>query len=155
MTSSRYATGRVCQVVAGDSVRCTKMASMHEKTVAQVSVVAHAKWSLTQVLLYHIIEILFSCRNMFCLNYFSWEIIHVICVHTYLSIGGKGIASTSASTLYVLNSLNTLRPRSNGRHFAQDIFKCISCMKIFEFRLKFLWSLFLRVQLTILQHWLR
>ena len=26
--------------------------SVHEKTVAQVSVVAHAKWSLTQVLLY-------------------------------------------------------------------------------------------------------
>ena len=28
-------------------------------------------------------------------------------------------------------------------------------MKIFEFRLKFHWSLFLRVQLTIRQHWLR
>ena len=28
------------------------MASVHEKTVAQGSVVAHAKWSLTQVLLY-------------------------------------------------------------------------------------------------------
>ena len=52
MTSSRYATGRVCQVVAGDSVKCTKMASVHEKTVTQVSVVAYAKWSLTQVLLY-------------------------------------------------------------------------------------------------------
>ena len=54
MTSSRYATGCVCQVVAGDSVKCTKMASVHEKTVAQGSVVAHAKWSLTQVLLYSI-----------------------------------------------------------------------------------------------------
>ena len=52
MTSSRYATGRVCQVVAGDSVKYTKMASVHEKTVAQGSVVAHAKWSLTQFLLY-------------------------------------------------------------------------------------------------------
>ena len=52
MTSSRYATGRVCQVVADDSVKCTKMASVHEKMVAQVSVVANAKWSLTQVLLY-------------------------------------------------------------------------------------------------------
>ena len=30
-----------------------------------------------------------------------------------------------------------------------------SWMKIFEFRLKFHWSLFLRVQLTILQHWFR
>ena len=53
MTSSRYATGRVCQVVPGDSVKCTKMASVHEKTVAQGSVVVHAKWSLTQVLLYN------------------------------------------------------------------------------------------------------
>ena len=51
MTSSKYATSHVCQVVAGDSVKCTKMASMHEKTVAQGSVVAHAKWLLTQVLL--------------------------------------------------------------------------------------------------------
>ena len=54
MTSSRYATGRICQVVAGDSVKCTKMASVHEKTVARGSVVAHAKWSLTQVLLYNL-----------------------------------------------------------------------------------------------------
>ena len=50
---------------------------------------------------------------------------------------------------------NTLRPRQNGRHFADDILKCIFCMKMYEFRLKFHWSLFLRVQLTILQHWLR
>ena len=31
----------------------------------------------------------------------------------------------------------------------------ISWMKIFEFRLKFHWSLFLKVQLTIFQHWFR
>ena len=31
MSSSRYVTGRVCQVVAGDTVKCTKMASVHEK----------------------------------------------------------------------------------------------------------------------------
>ena len=30
-----------------------------------------------------------------------------------------------------------------------------SWMKIFEFRLKFYWSLFLRVELTIFQHWFR
>ena len=63
MTSSRYATGRVCQVVAGESVKCTKMASVHEKTVAQGSVVAHAKWSQTQVLLYFQIIRLFSVFN--------------------------------------------------------------------------------------------
>ena len=31
----------------------------------------------------------------------------------------------------------------------------ISWMKMFEFRLKFHWSLFLKVQLTIFQHWFR
>ena len=51
--------------------------------------------------------------------------------------------------------LNTLRPRRDGRHFADDILKCIFIMKMFEFRLKFHWSLFLRVQLTIFQHWFR
>ena len=50
---------------------------------------------------------------------------------------------------------NTLRPRQNGRHFADDIFKCIFLYEMYEFRLKFHWSLFLRVQLTIFQHWFR
>ena len=35
------------------------------------------------------------------------------------------------------------------------IFKRISSMKMFQFRLTFHWSLFLRVQLTIFQHWFR
>ena len=33
--------------------------------------------------------------------------------------------------------VNTLRPIQNGRRFADDIFKRIFLMKIFEFRLKF------------------
>ena len=45
--------------------------------------------------------------------------------------------------------VNTLRPRQNGRHLPDDIFKCIFWMKMFQFRLRFPWSLFLRVQLTI------
>ena len=51
--------------------------------------------------------------------------------------------------------LNTLRPRQNGCHFADDIFKCIFMNKMFEFWLKCHWSLFLRVQLTIFHHWFR
>ena len=47
---------------------------------------------------------------------------------------------------------NTLRPRPNGRHFPGNIFKC---MKTYEFRLRFHWSLFRRVQLTMSQHWFR
>ena len=53
-------------------------------------------------------------------------------------------------------NFNTLRPRQNGRHFADDMFKSISLNEnVCEFRLKFLWSLFLRVQLTIIQHCFR
>ena len=51
--------------------------------------------------------------------------------------------------------INTLRPRQNERHFADDISSAFSWMKMFEFRLKFHLSLFLRVQLTIIHHWFR
>ena len=54
--------------------------------------------------------------------------------------------------------LNTLKLRQDGRHlpFSQTTFSnAFSWMKIFEFRLKFHWSLFLMVQLTIFQHWFR
>ena len=50
---------------------------------------------------------------------------------------------------------NTLRPRPNDRYFADDIFKCIFLNENVEFRLKFHWSAFLRVQLTTCHHWLR
>ena len=37
-----------------------------------------------------------------------------------------------------LTYFNTLRPRQNGRHFTDDVFKCISWMKMYEiFSLKF------------------
>ena len=51
--------------------------------------------------------------------------------------------------------LNTLRPRQNGRRFADDLSNAFSWMKMLEFRLSFHWSLFLSVQLTIIQHWFR
>ena len=51
--------------------------------------------------------------------------------------------------------INTLGPRPNGRHFTDDISKCISWMKMFEFWLKIYWSLFLGVQTILLQHWFR
>ena len=38
--------------------------------------------------------------------------------------------------------------------FPDDIFKCIFLMTEYGFRIKFHWSLLLRVQLTISQHWL-
>ena len=64
-----------------------------------------------------------------------------------------------------LQWVNTLRPRQIGRHSADHIpssldsgsgsSSAFSWIKIFEFRLKFHWSLFLRVQLTIIQHCFR
>ena len=57
---------------------------------------------------------------------------------------------TPSNVAQHLRSLNSLRPRQND-----DIFTCISWMKMYQLRLQFLWSLFLRVQLTIFQHWIR
>ena len=51
--------------------------------------------------------------------------------------------------------LNTLRPSQNGRHFADDIFKCIFLNWSIWILIKFHWSLFLRVQLIICHHWFR
>ena len=49
----------------------------------------------------------------------------------------------------------TLSPRQGGRHFADDIFKCIflneNVWNAIEISLKFV----LRAQLTIFQHWFR
>ena len=52
------------------------------------------------------------------------------------------------------------RPFYLGRDKMAAIFQttlsnAFSCMKMLEFRLKFHWSLFLRVQLTIVHHWFR
>ena len=44
--------------------------------------------------------------------------------------------------------------KQNGRNFAH-IFQCISLNEKYEFWLIFHWSLFLRIQLTIFQHWFR
>ena len=43
----------------------------------------------------------------------------------------------------------------HGCHFADDIFRFILWMKIVAFTFKFQLTLFLRVQLTISEHWLR
>ena len=52
--------------------------------------------------------------------------------------------------------LNTLRLRQDGRRFSQTRFSnAFSWMKMYEFHLKFHWSLCLRFQLTIFQHWFR
>ena len=52
-------------------------------------------------------------------------------------------------------SVNTLTLRQKWTSFHRQHFKCIFLMKIFGFWLKFHWSLFPRVQLTISRHWFR
>ena len=50
---------------------------------------------------------------------------------------------------------NTLRPRQNGRQILTTISNEFSWMKMYRFRLRFHWSLFPGIQLTIFQHWFR
>ena len=54
-----------------------------------------------------------------------------------------------------LANLNTLRPRQNGRHFADDTFKRIFVNENVRISIKVSLKLFLRVQWTILQHCFR
>ena len=52
-------------------------------------------------------------------------------------------------------AINLLRPRQMDAISQTTFSNAFSWMKMFEFRLKFHWSLFPRVQLTIFQYWLR
>ena len=60
-----------------------------------------------------------------------------------------------SSSVLSLNWVNTLRLRQNGSISQMTDSIAFSWMKIYEFRLKFHWSLFLRFQLTIFQHWFK
>ena len=55
----------------------------------------------------------------------------------------------------VAGSVNSLRPRQMDAISQTTFSNAFSWMKMFEFRLKFHWSLFPRVQLTIFQQWFR
>ena len=61
----------------------------------------------------------------------------------------------STTYLALTISLNTLRPRQNGCHFPDDIFKCIFLNENVKISIKFHWSLLLMVHLTIFHHWFR
>ena len=55
----------------------------------------------------------------------------------------------------LLRRINSLRPRQMNAISQTTFSNAFSWMKIFEFLLKFHWSLFPRVQLTIFQQWFR
>ena len=49
---------------------------------------------------------------------------------------------------YGIQSFNTLKPKQDGRHFTDDIFKCIFFKENVWIPIKFHWILFSRVQVT-------
>ena len=51
--------------------------------------------------------------------------------------------------------INILRPKQDGRHFADNISNAFSSMKIAAFWFKFHWNMLARAQLTIIQHCFR
>ena len=51
--------------------------------------------------------------------------------------------------------INSSPHGQNGRHFTDDIFRCRFVNEKFVFGLKLYWNSFLRVQMTITQHWFR
>ena len=55
----------------------------------------------------------------------------------------------------ISSTFNTLRPRQMDAISQTTLSNAFSWMKMCELRLKFHWSLFARVQLTIFQHWFR
>ena len=93
------------------------------------------------------------------------EIVIFYCTLHWRWNNGKAISICSLDHLFNKNAymthtwvtgpywFNTLRPRQDGLHFPDDIFKW-KLMKMFKFRLRFHWSLFPRVQLTKF-HWFR
>ena len=58
---------------------------------------------------------------------------------------------STSSSLYI----NSLRTRQNFHHFADDIFRCISWMKMHVFCLRFYWNLFCSLKYTTFQCWIR
>ena len=71
-----------------------------------------------------------------------------------LSLILQDVFILSISWWLASHSVNTLRPRQDGHHFA-TFSSAFSWMKTFDFGLKFHWSLLLSTYLTIFQHWFR
>ena len=71
---------------------------------------------------------------------------------------GKAMIALKVDSYRVTNIrglFNTLTPKQMDAISQTTFSNAFSWMKMFEFRLKFHWSLFLRFQLTIFQHWFR
>ena len=81
-------------------------------------------------------------------NKVAWNLISSSsCINVYYSPPQNQLAKYSALTHWGRDKMDALSQTTFSSAF--------SWMKIFRFRLKFLWTLFLRVQLTIFHHWFR
>ena len=99
--------------------------------------------------------------------YQTWEFIIVVCHEIFLQ-------QWCLTIMYIIHtvptvfcfvvvrywpmlfiSFNPLRPRQMAAIFQTTFSNAFSWMKMYEFRLRFHWILFPRVQLTISQHWFR
>ena len=67
----------------------------------------------------------------------------------------QGSVTWTSGTSSIFQGSNTLRPRRNGSNFPDDILKCIFLNESVWISIKISLKLFLRVQLTISQHWLK
>ena len=76
-------------------------------------------------------------------------------LHNALKIKNVNTMKSLNQHLNKVTRFNIMGSRQNGRHFPDDIFKCIFSMKMYDFRLKCHLILLLGVKLIISQHWLR
>ena len=71
-------------------------------------------------------------------------------IYIYITYG-----SMKVEMAIIEETLNTLRPRQMATISQTTFSNAFSWIKIYEFQLRFHWSLFLGVQTTISQHWVR
>ena len=103
----------------------------------------------------------FACPSFcdFCLQS-CWCIYMYTCIlfYLYISWTANKIFTISLASCFTFNmymSLTNWGWDKMAAIFQTTCSNTLSWMKMYEFRLKFHWSLFLRVQLTIFQYWFR
>ena len=92
----------------------------------------------------------------FMINIFQRNVWNLIVINTSLQNESNWVYSSRSNSETNYMNVLTHWGRDKMDAISQTTFwSAFSWMKTFEFRLKFHWSLFPRVQLTIFQHWLR
>ena len=71
----------------------------------------------------------------------------------YTTIHLQEYQGLSKKNTLLAKIFNTLKPRQNGRYFADDIFKCIFWNEDIRIANDISLNVFLGVKLTIFQHW--